>query len=170
MVLSDSAAVMSLEKKVAIAKPEILEADALIFGAARILGRDISGAVRFFGSRLDNARPAKRQWLRWYYGFALLLDRQLEGAAEEFTRLAKGSDDGVVAGMASYFLADVIAASLHEKAEDLKAAAAEGRDRVRKALSQKKIWNRETAKICTEIYAAALSKYMEEAGRWLYGE
>jgi hypothetical protein len=168
LVLSDSAAVMSLEKKVSIARPEILEKNALIFGAARILGRDIPGAVRFFGARLESVKPAARQWLRWYYGFALLLDRQYEGAAEEFIHLAGGSDDGVVAGLASFFLADTLAASLPERAEHLKAAASAGQGRVLKALPRYKSWNRETGRIRTEIYAAALLKYMEEAGRWLY--
>jgi hypothetical protein len=168
LVLSDSAAVMSLEKKVAIAKPEILESNALIFGAAHVLGRDISGAVRFFGARLEAARGAGGQWIRWYYGFALLLDRQFDDAAGEYTRIAKGGSDGVVTGLACYFLADSLASSLPEKAEELKAVAGEGRTRVLKVLPHNKNWTREATKICTEIYAAALSKYIDEAGRWLY--
>jgi hypothetical protein len=169
LVLSDSLAVMSLEKKVAIARPDILETNALVFGAARILGRDISGAVHFFGARLENAKPQARQWLRWYYGFSLLLNRQFEAAGEEFTRLAAAAGDGVVVGLSSYFLADTLAAALPEKAEAFKALAAGGRSRVRKALPQHKRWVRETGKIRAEIYAAALSKYMDEAGLWLYG-
>jgi hypothetical protein len=169
LVLSDSAAVMSLEKKAAIAKPALLESSALVFGAARILGRDIPGAVRFFGARLESAKPAERQWLRWYYGFSLLLNRQFEEAGEEFTRLAAAAGDGVVAGLSSFFLADTLAAALPEKAEAFKAAAAGGRNRVRKALPQHRRWIRETGKIRAEIYAAALSKYMDEAGLWLYG-
>jgi hypothetical protein len=169
LVLSDSASVMSLEKKTAIARPDLLEANALIFGAARILGRDIPGAARFFSARLERAKPADRQWLRWYYGFSLLLNRQIEEAGEEFTRLAAGGSDGVVAALASYFLAETLAAALPGKADAFKAAASEGRNRVLKALPQQKSWARETGKIRTEIYAAAISKYMDEAGRWLYG-
>jgi hypothetical protein len=170
LVLSDSLAVMSLEKKVAIARPALLEANALVFGAARILGRDISGAVRFFGVRLASGKPAGKQWLRWYYGFSLLLNRQFEEAGEEFTRLAAASDDGVVAGLSSFFLADTLAAALPERAEGFKAAAAGGRSRVCRALPQYKRWIRETGKIRTEVYAAAVSKYLDDAGLWLYGD
>ncbi|MDR1863496.1 MAG: hypothetical protein LBQ67_06210 [Treponema sp.] len=169
LVLSDSAAVISLEKKIAIARPDLLETNALLFGAARILGRDIPGAVRFFSARLENAKPPGKQWLRWYYGFSLLRNRQPEKAAEEFSRLAAASRDGVVAGLASFFLDGPLAAALPEKAPAFKAAASEGRNRVRRALPGQKNWTRETGKLRTEIYAAALSQYMDEAGRWLYG-
>jgi hypothetical protein len=169
LVLSDSAAVISLEKKAAIARPALLEAKALVFGAARILGRDFPGAVRFFGARLENAKPAKAQWLRWYYGFSLLLNRQLEEAGEEFTRLAAAGSDGVVAGLSSFFLAGPLSAALPEKAEAFKTSASEGRNRVHRAFPQYKRWIRETGKIRTEVYAAALSKYLDEAGLWLYG-
>jgi hypothetical protein len=169
LVLSDSAAVMSLEKKAAIARPALLEANALVFGAARILGRDIPGAVRFFGARLESAKLGGKQWLRWYYGFSLLLNRQFEEAGEEFTRLAAASSDGVVAGLSSFFLADTLAAAMPEKAEAFKAAAAGGRSRVCGAMPQHRRWIRETRKIRTEVYAAALSKYLDEAGLWLYG-
>jgi hypothetical protein len=169
LVLSDSLAVMSLEKKVAIARPALLESNALVFGAARILGRDIPGAVRFFGARLESGKPAGRQWLRWYYGFSLLLNRQFEEAGEEFTRLAAASGDGVVAGLSSFFLADTLAAALPEKAEAFNAAAAEGRNRVLRALPRRRNWIRETGTIRAEVYAAALSKYLDDAGSWLYG-
>jgi hypothetical protein len=169
LVLSDSVAVMSLEKKVAIARPALLESNALVFGAARILGRDIPGAVRFFAARLESGKQAEGQWLRWYYGFSLLLDRQFAEAGEEFTRLAAASSDGVVAGLSSFFLAATLAAALPERAEAFKAAAAEGRNRVRAALPQRKKWIRETGKIRSEVYAAALSKYLDEAGSWIYG-
>jgi hypothetical protein len=168
LVLSDSSSVMSLENKAAIARPALVESNALVFGTARILGRDFNGAAHFFGARVDSAKPGLRQWVRWYYGFSLLLDRQFEAASEELIRLAGNSDDGVVAGLASCFLGETLAASLPERAEHLKTAASAGRDRVLKALPQYKNWIRETAKIRMEIYAAALSKYMEEAGRWLY--
>jgi hypothetical protein len=168
LVLSDSVAVMSLEKKAAIARPALLETNALVFGAAHILGRDIPGAVRFFSARLESGKPAEKQWLRWYYGFSLLLNRQFGEAGEEFTRLAAASSDGVVTGLSSFFLADTLAAALPEKAADFKAAAAEGRNRVRGAMPQRKKWIKETGKIRAEVYAAALSKYLDDAGRWLY--
>jgi hypothetical protein len=168
LVLSDSPSVMSLENKAAIARPSLVENNVLIFGAARILGHDIPGAVRFFETRVASAKPAQRQWMHWYYGFALLLNKQYERSAEEFSLLARLSSDGVTTGLAAFFLIDTLVKALPDQGADLEAAAAEGKERVRKSMPHLRDWARETAGICTEIHAAALSKYMEEAGAWLY--
>jgi len=168
LVLSDSAGVMSLENKTAITKPALIEANALVFGTARILGKDISGAVRFFGARRDTAKGEFREWVRWYHGFALLLDRQFEKAAEEFILLSRVSKDGVIAGLSSYFVSGALTQSLPEKEEEFREISAQGKERVLKAMPQEKDWDREASRISTEIHAAVLSKYMKETSRWLY--
>ena len=168
LVLSDSAAVMSLENKVALAKPSLIDANALVFGTARILGKDISGAVRFFQTRKNTVKPVLKDWVHWYYGFALLLDHQYEESGMEFSFLARVSADGIVTALSSYFLRETLTKVLPEKAEEFRDLADGGRERVRKALPDMKNWNREVGKLSTEIHAAALTKYMEETGRWLY--
>ena len=169
LVLSDSAAVMSLENKTAIARPALVDVNALVFGTARILGKDISGAVRFFELRRDTAKASLGDWVRWYHGFALLLDRRYEGAADEFSPLARVSRDGVITGLSSYFLSETIARALVEKGPECREVSSLGRERVHQTLPRLKDWNREVSRLSTEIHAAALSKYMEETGRWLYG-
>ena len=170
LVLSDSAAVMSLENKVAISKPALVDANVLLFGTARILGKDISGAVHFFGTRKDTAKAGLREWVRWYYGFALLLDRQYEEAGEEFSILARLSNDGVIAGLSSYFLSETISRIVGQIGQGFMEDSDTGRQRVLGTLPAIKNWNREIARLSTEIHAAALAKYMEDAGRWLYSE
>jgi len=168
LVLSDSAAVMSLENKVALARPAVLEANVLVFGAARILGKDISGAIRFFEARKDTVKPKFKEWVHWYYGFALLLDRRFEAAGTEFCILARLSKDGVIAALSSYFLSEVIAKSLAEKEAEYRETASLGKGRVLAAFPLQKNWNKEIFRRSSEIHAAALSKYMEETGKWLY--
>ncbi|MDR2103484.1 MAG: hypothetical protein LBP42_05205 [Treponema sp.] len=171
LVLSDSAAVISLESKTALVKPALIEANALIFGTARILGNDIRGAVDFFWGRLAAGafRREQAQWLRWYYGFSLLLDRQFAPASDQFLLLVKGADDALVAGLSAFFLQDVLKRVLPERALEFKAAAQEGQNRVRKFLPARENWNREAAKIETEIYAAVQEKNLGNAAQWIYG-
>jgi hypothetical protein len=184
LVLSDSASVMSLENKASIVKPSLVDANVLVFGTARILGKDISGAVRFFAVRKDTAKPKVKEWVCWYYGFSLLLDRRYEEAGEEFSLLARLSKDGVIAGLSSYFLSETIARVLaaqnssgraaqngsgrDEKGQEYREIALLGKERVQKALPARKHWNQEISRLSTEIHAAALSKYMEETGLWIY--
>ena len=170
LVLSDSAGVMSLENKTAMVKPGLVDANALVFGTARILGKDISGAVHFFENRKDTAKPAVREWMRWYHGFALLLDRQYERAGDEFSLLARVSGDGVITALSSYFLSESLALVLPEKFSEFREISSTGKKRVLDALPRQKNWQREVSSLSTEIHAAALLKYMGETGKWLYEE
>ena len=170
LVLSDSAAVMSLENKTAIAKPALVNANVMVFGAARILGKDISGAIRFFEVRKDAVKGGLGEWVRWYHGFALLLDSQFEKAAGEFSVLARVSKDGVITGLSSYFLNGAIAKALPERGPDLRDISSTGSERALKALPQPKDWDREATRLSAEIHAAVLSKYMKETGDWLYAQ
>ena len=168
LVLSDSAAVMSLENKVALAKPSLVDTNALIFGTARILGGDISGAIRFFETRKDTGKAESREWVRWYHGFALLLDRQFEEAGKGFSVMARISQNGVIAALSSYFLFQTIAPALPDKESEFIKDSFQGRDRVCKTLPRMESWRKEVSKLSTEIHAAAISKYLEETGSWLY--
>jgi hypothetical protein len=168
LVMSDSTGVISFEAKVAIAKPALLESNALIFGAARILKGDYSGAAAFFRSRLNGGAKRDRDWLQWYYGFSLLLERHFEEAAGQFRALAGFSADAMVTGLASWFLFDVLAKNTDQGEAALKAAG-EGRVRLRKDIKTRKDWEKEEAKLETEVHAVILKKYIDKAADWIYG-
>jgi hypothetical protein len=187
LILSDSGAVAGLENKLALVKPALVEKNALLFGAARILGKDYQGALRFFAARdrprdgggaafsrflgrgalprfFSRGRAKQAQWLALYHGFSLLLDRRFGEAAEKFRRLAAEAADPVAAGLAAWFLAG----KLSQAAEGAREAALAARERVRSALARRQDWDGETEKIETEIYAAVLRAYINEAGDWIY--
>jgi len=167
LLLSDTAAVMSLENKVAIAKPAIIGRNVLIFGTARILGKDISGAVRFFKAYRETAKGELREWVNWYYGFTLLLDHQYEEAGKEFSVLARVSKDGIITGLSSFFLAENLAYLLPDKKRELTEIALSGRERTQKILPERN-WKTESVRLSSDIHIAAITKYLEEAGLWLY--
>jgi hypothetical protein len=168
LVMSDSPAVTRLEHKVAITKPALLEANALIFGTARILGGNPAGAADFFRRRLE--KPAKEKdkpWLRWYYGFSLVLAERFNEAEEVFTALATACADPLAAGLSAYLLSAALLKHSANSAE-CRSAAEGGRERVRKALKNADGWKKETARIETAVHAAVIKKYIDEAGAWLF--
>lgn len=172
LVLSDSASVIALENKAHIAKPETVEKNALIFGAARILSKNYSAAIRFFAERLEHDKgkdPQKRCWLQWYHGFALLLEAQYAPAAEIFKTLAQTCKDALVTGLAAFFLGERTAVYLPGQTYLLNNLAAGGRERVRKALPSRAAWDKELSKVQTEVHAAILSRFLQETSGWLYG-
>jgi hypothetical protein len=169
LVMSDAAAVLSLENRLTLVKPALLETHALIFGAARLLSGDSAGAARFFSTRLEpgQARGRSRPWVRWYYGFSLMLDRQFTPAAEQFEILAEESPEALITGLSAYFLGDILQRNTEEGARYL-AAALRGRSRLRRFVRNRKAWQRAAARIETEVHAVILREYIDEAGRWLF--
>ncbi|MDR3248881.1 MAG: hypothetical protein LBT39_08840 [Treponema sp.] len=173
LVMSDSAAVVSLENKLALVRPALLDRHALIFGTARILGKDYAGAERFFAAHAvgtagfagSGSRARQGQWIAWYYGFSLLLDKQFEGAAEQFRRLAEEAQDPLVAGLAAWFLADNLS-KITTDTLDIPLAA---RERIRTSLKTRRDWDAELAKTETEVHVAILRKYLNDTGNWIYG-
>lgn len=169
LALSDFDGITELENKTAQAKPGLLETNALAFGAARLLSKDFSGALRFYAARLEKAKEGTAPWLRWYYGFSLFLDRRFSEAADQFAVLARLSPDALTAGLSAFFLTGSLVKTLPERKEELSAAAAEGRERVRKSLPSQENWGKEEAKLRAEVHGAILSTYFTEAAAWIYG-
>ncbi|GHT68941.1 hypothetical protein FACS1894110_17500 [Spirochaetia bacterium] len=175
LLMADSEAVTNLENRAALVKPALLESNALVFGVARILGGDIAGAVRFFAARLeagqaDGGRHLNSRnllWIRWYYGFSLLLDRQFTPAAEQFKPLAEEFPDVLIAGLSVYFLGTTLQRNADNGIACLTAARA-GRSRIQEAVRNKALWLAEAEKLKTEIHAIILQKYIDEAGSWLF--
>jgi hypothetical protein len=168
LVLSDSASVMSLENKVAINKPLLLDSNALVFGTARILGNDTAGALHFFKTRKDSAKAEPKDWVAWYYGFSLLLNRQIEDAVKEFSLLASSSRDGVVTALSSYFLDKNLYIIMPQLRHEFREISELGKKRALNAMPKKEAWKREIDKLSTEIYAAAIASFLDDTRIWLY--
>ncbi|MDR2133710.1 MAG: hypothetical protein LBP27_01285 [Treponema sp.] len=168
LVMSDSRGILNLENRVALAKPALLEENALVFGAARILSGDSAGAAAFFQARLEKGKAGNIQWVRWYYGFSRLLSGDFGRAEAEFKALAAASTDALVTGLSAYFLA-VSLLKHSENRDECRQLAAGGKERVKKAFRGIAGWNREAARAAAEVHAAVVRKYIDEAGIWLYG-
>ena len=166
LVLSNSPAVISLENKIAMAKPALLDAHALLFGTARVLARDITGALRFFEARKKTAAYSIRDWVCWYHGFTLLLSGRIEEASDVFIPLTLRSKDGVITALSSYFLNQSVRRIIDGAA--LIEVSQKGRDRALKLLPALKNWDREMIRLSTEIHGAAITKYLNECARWVY--
>ena len=167
VIMSDSAGVLNLEKKTALANPGLLEKNALIFGTARILGGDHAGAAAFFSARLEKGKARELQWIRWYYGFALLLSRDFKKAEAEFKALAIACDDAIVTGLSAWFLIETVR-KFSANPGECQAAAEQGRQRVLKKFKNAEDWQKEASKIKTEIYSAVLIKYIDQSAVWLF--
>jgi len=167
LIMSDSAGVLRLEKKLSAEKPVFIEKNALIFGAARILGGDSIGAADFFHTRIEKNSGKNSLWIRWYYGFSLLLSKAFVKAETEFKALAEVCDDAVITGLSAWFLSDALLKHSKNKKE-CESIAAQGRMKIVKMFKKSERWEKEAAKIETEIHGAIIKKYIDEAEKWLF--
>ena len=161
MVVSDYTSVLKLEGKAMIAKPAVVEKNALIFGSARLLESNYKEAAVFFKTYLG-----KDEWIRWFYGFSLLLGGFFSQTEQEFLSLVS-SRDVLIAGLSAYFLHNNLA-KYSLKPVECGAAAEEGRNRVVKALKNAAGWKKEVEKMRAEIHVAVIRRYIDEAGKWIF--
>jgi hypothetical protein len=167
LVISDYQSVLKLESKALLAKPSVVSKNVLIFGAARILSGNQPEAAAFFRMHMQKCKAKDKQWVRWFYGFSLLLSGSFSEAEPEFSSLAISSNDALIAGLSAYFLFS----SLKKKSQNPDKClnvSENGKGRVIKALKNLNGWKKETDKMGADIHVAIIKKYISEAGDWLF--
>lgn len=169
LVLSDAAAVVELERKAAAAKPKLLDKNALVFGVARVLLNDPAAAASFFAARRAAAGEGVDEWIDWYYGFSLLLDRRFGEAADILLPLADRARDAIVAALCAAFLKGAVARALPERAAECARSAEAAEKRVKARLPTAAAWNKEVENARADIHVVVLGKSIEDAARQLYG-
>jgi hypothetical protein len=170
LILSDTASLVNLENKTALAKPRLVETYALIFGTARLLEKNMAGAANFFSARIHCRKPNKADlpWLRFYYGFSMLLDWRFAEAAEEFIILTKISNNAVITGLVAWFLSDYLVKTLPDRSADIAAAIEFARKQVKEAVYDLQQWNAKVSKLQREPHVAIIIRYLDKAGVWIF--
>jgi len=172
LVLGDFDGALRLENNTARTKPALVDEFALVFGAARILGGN-SDAAGFFKEKAEKGKAGKDgEWLRWYYGFSLILARSFDQARTAFADLAAGAKDPIVTGLSAYFLSEILgnqAANAGEKEQCLTPAEG-GAGRVREGIKSLTQWKAKASKLETQVHGVIIRKYIADAGEWLFKE
>jgi hypothetical protein len=168
LLQSDIAGIERLEAELAAKKPALLRRNALLFGVTRLLRNKSEEAEAFFAAYLDSKDVESRAWLRFDYGFSLVLQKR---AGEALPYLEEGTRarDPVLCLLSAYLLGSVGAAAAGDEAERASrvAAAEAARERLRKRYSSA-AWSKEVDRAKSEVHIVILSRLIDDAGRWLY--
>jgi len=167
LIISDYQSVLKLEARTTISKPSAVSKNVLIFGSARIISGKYAEAAVFFKTHQERCKPKERQWVRWFYGFSLLLAGDFRAVEPVFTSITVSSGDALITGLSAYFLYS----SLEKKSASpdiCRQTSDNGKIRVLKSIKNIYNWKRETDKLGTDIYIAIIRKYIDEAGKWLF--
>lgn len=168
LLQSDIEGIEGLEVELSSKRPDLLRKNALLFGVTRLLRNKSEAAEAFFKPYLDSKDVESLDWLRFDYGFSLVLQKRL---TEALPFLEEGclSRDPVLCLIAAYLLGSVGAAAAREESERAAtiAKADATRERLRKRYSSAK-WNKEVERSKSEVHIVILSRLIDDAGRWLY--
>ena len=166
--------VINLKNRLAAVKPAMVEDNALILGIAYLLGGNTAAAVEFFQERLEKGRAKDMDWLRWFYGFSLLLTESYEKAGDALRELAAdmtaaGARDIMVTGLAAFVLRE-LAGKGSTASVEWRIRAEEGKSTVRKTLKTAGKWTRKARQLKTKVHGAIIRSYVDRAGAWIWGE
>ena len=167
LVLGKFNEIINLKDKVAAVKPGLADRFALAFGSAYLLNQDPSVAAAYFQSEMDKGRPAANEWLRWFYGFSLVLSETSELAGDVFMKLAAEADDIIVTGLSAFLLAGQLGNRSAARAEWY-TGAEEGKKKVLKSIKSVHEWTAKAQKTYSEVHGAIIKKYIDEAGAWIF--
>jgi len=170
LLQSDIGGIERLEAELGAKRPDLLRKNALLFGVTRLLRGKTAEAEEFFGKYLDSRDVESRDWLRFDYGFSLVLEKKYAEALR-FLEEGTASKDAVLCLLAAYLLGSVGAAFASDEVSKAEASskAEAARARLRKRYSSSK-WNREVERAKSEVHIVVLSKLIDDAGRWLFEE
>jgi len=165
---------VNLKNKLAAAKPDMVENNALILGTAYFLGGNTAATVDFFGERLEKGRAGNLDWMRWFYGFSLVLAGSYEQAGTVMEELAAfspaaGARDMLVTGLAAFVLTELAGKGSTVPVE-WRLRAEEGKSTVRKTLKTAGKWARKARQLKAEAHGAIIRSYVDRAGAWIWGE
>jgi hypothetical protein len=169
---------VNLKNRLAAAKPALVEDNALILGTAYLLGGNTAAAVEFFRERLEKGEAKEMEWLRWFYGFSLVLTRAYEQAGTVMGELAAnlptadmpsaGARDALVTGLAAFVLTELMGKKPAAPVE-WRIRAEEGKSRVRRTLKTAGRWSRKAEKLKTKMHGAVIRSYVDKTGAWIWG-
>jgi hypothetical protein len=168
LLQSDIEGIERLETELAAKRPDLLRRNALLFGVTRLLRSKTAEAEEFFSPYLGAKDVESRDWLRFDYGFCLVLQNKF-AASLPYLEEGSASRDIVLRLLAAYLLGSVGAAYASDGAGKAAATAKAGsvRSELRKRYSEAK-WSKEVERAKSEVHIVILSKLIDDAGRWLF--
>jgi hypothetical protein len=168
LLQSDIEGIERLEAELSSKRPELLRRNALLFGVTRLLRNRSEAAEAFFRPYLDCKDVESLAWLRFDYGFSLVLQKRLSEALP-FLDEGASARDPVLCLVSAYLLGSVGAASsdLESDRRAVSARADAARDRIRRRYTSAK-WMKEVEGSKSEVHIVILSKLIDDAGHWLF--
>ncbi len=167
LLRGDMETVSRLEKTLRDEKPLALRRDAVLFGAARLLGNDAEASEAFMSEFSDGKGVENPAWIGFYHAFAMILCGQTAQATPKL-KACLASKDAILAALAAYLSATLCAPKLEPAERQSLIADSESRKMALVSRYPGIKWSQEVERAKTEIHIVILSRILDEASAWLF--
>jgi len=169
LILADLEGVKELEAAVAAKRPRILERESLLFGVARLLRGDAAGAEKLLSG---GGERRGSEWRDFYLAFSRAKAGKDDDARSGLVALAIEPHRAglAVRGLSAFLARDLCPAAAPSDAEAAALAKAEdARARIARTHSRAR-WTMAAAAARRDIPGVVMSRYLDRAEEWIYGE
>ncbi len=155
--------ITELEEYLRGAQPQWIVRQPLEFGIPYLLKNDAEAMERYFGEMKERSNCPEPLWVRWNYGFALMLQQRHDEARAVLVAIADETENPVQKLLTAYLL-DTI--SSHDAAA--RAVVQRLRSELRSRYAGDK-WERELERQRSSLQVLVLSKLVSDAAAWAFG-
>lgn len=145
-------------------RPKMVPAFAVQLGIPYLLRNEPEEMERYYGQIMKDPRCNDLNWVKWNYGFALMLQQRVEDARSILVEILDGTKNHLLLLITAYLL-DAFSASDPAVASRVQDA----RNQVRGKYDEEG-WQKEIEKQRNNLQVLVLSKLIRDATNWLFDD
>lgn len=145
-------------------RPKMVPAFAVQLGIPYLLRNEPEDMERYFGKIMKDPRCAELNWVKWNYGFSLMLQQRIEEARDVLVEVLDGTKNPVLRLITAYLL-DAFSASdatVAARVQDVRSAV--------RGKYDAESWQKEIEKQRNNLQVLVLSKLIRDATNWLFDD
>ncbi len=162
LVRSETDKISTLEGFLSEKTPEMLPKFALQLGIPHLLKNDPEDMEKYFGKYLNDPKCKEKNWIRWNYVFALMLQQRTEESKQILLELNEAVKNPVLRLLTLYLMD-----AFTSQDEKVKQVVDEGKTQFKTKFSYKK-WEAELEKQKGNLEVIVLSRLIKDATSWMY--
>lgn len=164
VVTSRGNRIANLERFLRERNSNVLRNNVLLLGIPHLLSNNGAEMEAYYGEFLDAAQGDQRDWIRWSYAFALMLQQKFDEARGILEDLATRRKPDILRALSAYLLD----AYSRNEAEPIAAVAA-ARSAVTARMTRS-AWRKQVERARGDLHVLVLSKLLQDVEEWLYGD
>jgi len=162
MITSQLEKLVKLDEFLQEKQPKLRGAFALSLGLPHLLKEDTAAMEDYYKAFSENTSVDSFLWCRWFYGFALLLQKKIEPAIDSLESIIPSKEP--ILEMLTLYLLDTAGVNFDSR-EDLKKV----KDDLKLKLAPHK-YQQEKDKRTEPVLILVLSDFLNKAHHWLFGD